>query len=91
MIRAGYCQDLGKALDFQFVKNFVQLTWKELIIANLFFVAASIPLMLIGFLMCFVGIYLMIGVMLLAQAHLIDYQLYAIYLSRGGEPIPTKT
>lgn len=91
MIRAGYCQDLGKALDFQFVKCFVQLMWKEMIIANLFFLFASIPLMLIGLMMCFVGIYLMVGVMLLAQAHLIDYQLYAIYLSRGGEPIPTKS
>lgn len=91
MIRAGYCQDLGQALDFHFVKDFVRLMWKEIIITNLFLMVASIPLMLIGLLMCFVGIYLMVGVVMLAQAHLIDYQLYAIYLSRGGEPIPLKT
>jgi hypothetical protein len=90
MIRAGYCQDLGQALDFHFVKSFVQLMWKEIIITNLFLMVATIPLMLIGLLMCLVGIYLTIGVMMLAQAHLIDYQLYAIYLSRGGEPIPLK-
>lgn len=91
MIRAGYCQDLGMALDVQFVKSFLRLMWKEILIANLFFLVASFPLMIIGLLMCFVGVYLMVGVLMLAQAHLINYQLYAIYLSRGGEPIPMKS
>ncbi|MBS0203545.1 MAG: DUF4013 domain-containing protein [Planctomycetes bacterium] len=89
-LRAGYSQDLGRALDLTFARDFLRLMWKDCLIAMLFLMISSIPLMLVGFLLCFVGVYFTIAIFMMAQAHLLDYQLYAIYLSRGGTPIPRK-
>lgn len=90
MLRAGYSQDLGQSFDLAFARDFLRLMWKETLIAMVFLMFSAIPLMLAGFLLCFVGVYFTIAIFMMAQAHLIDYQLYAIYLSRGGMPIPPK-
>ena len=89
-LRAGYCQDLGQAFDFRFAMDFLRLMWKETLIAMLFIMISAIPLMFLGMLMCFVGVYFTMAMLMLAQAHLIDFQLYSIYLSKGGTPIPLK-
>jgi hypothetical protein len=89
-LRAGYSQDLATALDLQFMKRFLSLVWKDLLLATVFLMISSLVLAFVGMLMCFVGVYVMIAPIMLAQAHLIYYQVYAIYLSRGGEPIPLK-
>lgn len=89
-LRAGYSQDLATAFDFGFIKDFVRRMWKETLIVTLFLMVSSIPLMLAGLLLCGIGIYFAAAILLMAQAHLYDYQLYAIYLSRGGMPIPRK-
>jgi hypothetical protein len=89
-LRAGYTQDFGEAFKFGFVRDFVERMWFETILSMVFLMLCSIPLMIVGMLCCFVGTYFAMAIMMLAQAHLIDYQLYAVYLSRGGEPIPLK-
>lgn len=89
-LRAGYSQDLGQAFNFGFAMDFMRVMWKETLLAMIFLAICSIPLMLVGILFCFVGVYFTMSMVLLAQAHLIDFQLYSIYLSRGGEPIPLK-
>lgn len=91
LLRAGYSQDFGQAFNFQFAKNFLALMWKETLLATLFLAVISIPLFFAGMLLCFVGVYFTVSILMLAYAHLIDYQLYALYLSRGGEPIPLKS
>lgn len=89
-LRAGYSQDIAKAFDIGFAKEFLGLMWKEILVGMFFLILCSIPLMLIGMALCFVGVYATTSILMLAQGHLIDYQLYAIYLSRGGTPIPEK-
>jgi hypothetical protein len=89
-LRAGYSQDLGEAFHFGFAIDFLRVMWKEIVVAMIFLAVCSVPLMLAGILFCFVGVYFTLSMVLLAHAHLIDFQLYSIYLSRGGEPIPLK-
>lgn len=91
LLRAGYSQDFGQAFNFQFAKNFLALMWKETLLATLFLVIIAFPLFFVGTLLCFIGVYFTTSILMLAYAHLIDYQLYALYLSRGGEPIPLKS
>ncbi len=89
-LRAGLAQDFGAAFDFTFFKRFLASTWKECVLGMLFIIAVSFAAVIVGLALCFVGIYLTISVILLAQAHF-HYQLYELYLDRGGEPVPLKT
>lgn len=89
-LRAGLVQDFGAAFDFVFFKRFLASTWKECIIGMLFLIAVSIGAVIVGLALCIVGVYLTIGVVMLAQTHF-HYQLYELYLDRGGEPVPLKT
>jgi hypothetical protein len=49
-----------------------------------------IVLMIGGFMLCCVGAFPAATLALFANAHLL-YQLYEVYLFRGGQPIPLKT
>jgi hypothetical protein len=49
MLRAGLAQDLGAAFNFAWIKEFVRLTWKELLLGGL-------VLMIGGFAMIFMGL-----------------------------------
>lgn len=60
-----------------------------MLIAWLFLMATSIPLAIVGYLMCFIGMYPAMGLITVAQWHL-DFQLYHLYVSRGGVPVPIK-
>jgi hypothetical protein len=90
ILRAGLMQDFAAAFDIRFAKDFASRVWKETIIAMLFLMVTSIPLALIGILACFVGVYAAQVLIVMAQAHLMFFQLYDLYLARGGEPIPLK-
>ena len=86
-IRASLTQDFGSAFNFAFIKRFIALTWKEIIIASLFLVAASVVLTAVGAIIFCVGIYFATVVVYFCWVHL-QKQLYRLYLSRGGEPVP---
>jgi hypothetical protein len=89
MIRAGLAQEFGAAFEFGWIKDFLKKTWVEMILAMLFLGITSLLLSLLGMLACFVGLFAVIPIVSLAQAHL-WYQLYMLYLSRGGTPVPLK-
>lgn len=89
MLGAGIGQELGPAFNFTFIKDFVARMWKEMILSSLFLSATAMVLMLIGSLLFCIGMYPAMAVMMLANAHLL-YQLYNLYLARGGMPIPVK-
>ncbi len=89
VLRAGLTQDFAAAFNFEFFKDFLRRMWLETLIAAGFIVLTGIPLMLVGMLLCIVGMYPAMTLMLLAQTHL-HYQLYELYLERGGQPIPLK-
>ena len=86
-IRASLTQDFAKAFDFKFIKQFLALTWKEVVLSSLFVVGASIVLGCLGLLAFCIGIYFVSVLTYFSWTHL-HKQLYALYLSRGGEPVP---
>jgi len=86
-IRASLTQEFGAAFNFPFVKRFIALTWKEIIIASLFLMVTSLVLTTIGAILLCVGIYFATVIVYFCWVHL-QKQLYRLYLSRGGEPVP---
>ncbi|HVF73336.1 MAG TPA: DUF4013 domain-containing protein [Chthoniobacterales bacterium] len=86
-LRASITQEFGAAFDFAFVKRFLALTWKETILASLFQLCASFLLVAAGALLLCVGMYFATVPAYFCWVHL-HKQLYRLYLSRGGEPVP---
>ena len=85
-VRASLVQDFGKSFSLAFVKCFISLTWKESILVWLFMLVVSTGFMIAGMLACCIGIYFVMVPIYFAWTHL-SKQLYALYLSRGGEPV----
>ena len=86
-LRATITQDFGQSFNFAFVKKFIGLTWKEIILSSLFLFAASLILCSVGALAFCIGMYFATVPVYFCWIHL-HKQLYALYLSRGGEPVP---
>ena len=89
MLRAGLTQEFAKAFDFDFVFDFIRRMWLEMILVALFLWISTLVLMIAGFMLCCIGIYPAMTLMMLANTHLF-YQLYEVYLLRGGQSIPLK-
>lgn len=87
IIRASIMQDFVPAFNFAFVKRFIALTWKEIILASLFVCVVSLALCAAGAIILCVGMYFALVPAYFAWIHL-EKQLYQLYLSRGGDPIP---
>lgn len=87
MLRATLAQDFVPAFDFKFVKRFVSLVWLEILVSTIFMTAAAFVLGLAGMIALCVGIFVVPPIIYFAMIHL-DKQLYRLYLSRGGEPVP---
>jgi hypothetical protein len=88
-LRAGLQQDFAAAFDFGWAMDFVKKTWVEMILSMLFMNLTGVLLELIGLLALCIGIYPAMAIMMMGQTYML-YQLYALYLSRGGTPIPLK-
>lgn len=86
-LRASITQDFAQSFNFPFVKRFIALTWKEIILSSLFLIAASVILCGAGALVFCIGMYFATVPVYFCWIHL-HKQLYALYLSRGGEAIP---
>jgi hypothetical protein len=86
-LRATLTQDFAQSFNLPFVKRFASLMWKEILLAALFQVVASAVLGAVGFLALCIGICFATVIMYFCWMHL-HKQLYRLYLSRGGEPIP---
>jgi hypothetical protein len=86
-IRASLTQDFAKSFDFGFVKRFVALTWKEMVLSSLFVMATGLLFLCLGMIVFCVGIYFATVLTYFSWTHM-HKQLYTLYLSRGGEPVP---
>jgi hypothetical protein len=73
-----------------FARDFVGRMWKDLIAAGLFLLAFAILAHLVGLVLFCVGVYAASALCMMVHGHLL-LQLYELYLSRGGQPIPLKT
>jgi hypothetical protein len=86
-LRASMTQDFGQSFDIAFVKRFISLMWKEILISSLFLIAVSVLLVCVGLLVFCIGVWFSYVPVYFCWMHLYK-QLYRLYLSRGGEPIP---
>ena len=86
-IRASLTQDFAKSFDFGFVKRFLALTWKEIVLSSLFVMVTSVLFVCLGMIAFCVGMYFALVLVYFSWTHL-HKQLYMLYLSRGGEPVP---
>ncbi|MEX0791548.1 MAG: DUF4013 domain-containing protein [Pirellulaceae bacterium] len=90
LIRVGLSNELGEAFNFGWIMDFVSKMWLEQLLAGLFFMITAMVLMMLGMLALCVGMLFAIPIAALAYAHLC-FQLYQIYLSRGGQPVAIST
>lgn len=88
-IRAGLSQDFGQAFNIGWAVNFIKKTWVEMLLSGLFIMASSMLFMPLGLLACGVGVFAAQVIVMLGYTYF-QYQLYALFLARGGEPIPLK-
>ncbi len=86
-IAATITQDFVPAFNFRFVRNFLSLVWKELLITTLFLFALGIVMSIVAVCTCYIGAFALFPVMLFAWQHL-QKQLYLLHLARGGMILP---
>jgi hypothetical protein len=89
LLRAGLAQDFAEAFNFAWIKDFVRKMWLDTLLAVLFLMITSLVLVMLGYCACFIGVFVAQPIVLMAYAHIL-YQLYAIYLTRGGTPVFAK-
>jgi len=89
ILRAGLSQDFGESFRIAWIRDFIRKMWLEIILANLFLTLSSLVLMPLGCLALCIGMYAAYAVIFMAQTHLY-YQMYVLYLERGGLPVPVK-
>lgn len=89
ILRGGLSQDFAASFDFGWARDFLKRVGMDALFANLFLTITYMILLFLGLLVFCVGAYAAVAVAFLAWSHLM-FQLYAVYLSRGGSPIPLK-
>lgn len=89
LLRAGLSQDFSTAFDYAWVRQFIALTWRETLWGGLVLSIVAFAAQVVGLALCCVGIYPLVGMLLLAVTHF-HWQLYEIFLDRGGKPVPLK-
>ena len=87
MLRACMTQDFAQSFNFAWVKKFATVMWKEILLSALFLLAAGALLMCVGALVLCIGMYFALVPIYFCWIHL-DKQLYQLFVSRGGEPVP---
>lgn len=89
LLRAGLSQDFAQGFKFNWAIDYLSKMWMEVVMAVLFVFAAGLVFLPVGLITCGIGYIFFAAVAAMAQAHL-NWQIYTIYLARGGEPIPLK-
>jgi len=89
MVRAALLQDFGQSFNLTWVKDFLARTWRELLLETVFLWVTSLPMMIIGYAMCFVGLYAATALLSIAHWHL-NLQIYRLFVARGGAPLVPK-
>jgi hypothetical protein len=87
--RAELTEDFGESLKFGALWDYFRRTWKDALLSSFVFGLLAVPLVLLGMMLCFVGMYFAIVLLQVAAMHL-RWQIYEVYLARGGAPIPVK-
>jgi hypothetical protein len=88
-LRAGFIQDFVPAFNFKWTFDFIKRVWAEMLLSLLFLLVTAPFIAIAGLLLCCVGYLPALAWISLAHYHL-WFQLYDLYLERGGEAIPMK-
>jgi len=88
-LRAAMLQDFGASFTWVWVRDFLARVGGEVLLEWLFVMATALPLGVVGYALCFVGIYPAMALLTIAQWHLY-FQAYSLYLARGGTPLSVK-
>jgi hypothetical protein len=86
VLRAGFTGELKSAFSWSATMDFIRKMWLEILVVGLFMIATSIPIILLGELCCIIGVYPAAALLMMAEHHLL-WQLYELYLKRGGVAI----
>jgi hypothetical protein len=84
-LRAGLCKSFSEAFNPEFYFDFVKKCWKELLLAELFLFVSGQILVLVGMCVLCIGVNVAAAWVMLSRHHLM-YQVYLLYLERGGIP-----
>lgn len=89
LFRSALAMDFTEGFKFDWIKDFISRVGVEMVLGTLFLGIAYMILSMIGLIACCVGILFVFPIYSLAHANLL-FQLYSVYLSRGGTPVPIK-
>ncbi len=86
-LRAGLASDFGQGMNFRWAIDFGKRTWGQILLAMIYLMLVAIIAEFVGAVLCLVGLLVTLPV---AQLVMTDFgaQLYDIFLTRGGEPVP---
>jgi hypothetical protein len=87
VLRAGLSQKLGFGEALPFMQDFLKRMGKEVVLAQLFLVGTAIVIMPIAYALCVLPAFPAAVIIQMAHFHLL-YQLYGLYLKRGGTAVP---
>lgn len=88
-LRAGLSGDFASAFSMEFYRDFMKRVGKEVVLAELFMAVTGTLEVIVGLLLCYIGIFPAIALLMYAHHHL-EYQIYELYLERGGMPVQRK-
>lgn len=86
MLRSGLMMDFKAGFSKSFITGFIRKVGLSLLGYYLLLIVASFPLMLLGYLALFVGVFVVTAWMQVVLVHLL-FQHYDLFLARGGEAI----
>ncbi len=89
MLRAGLAPEFAQIFDFRWFRDFLRRVWIETLLAKLITLVTMLILMPLGLMLFCIGAIPMAVIIGMMDSHL-TAQLYAIFLERGGEPIPLR-
>jgi hypothetical protein len=87
MLRSCRTQNLSEAFSFSWSKDFIGRMWLDILLSMIVLTLMGMVLMVIGYLMICVGAILVMPLIYFMWFH-VEWQLYKVYLSRGGQPVP---
>jgi hypothetical protein len=89
MLRLGLSQNLAIGFNLRWCGDFLRRMWVEIVLSTLFVLMTGTVLTLLGCVFVFIGSYVGWAWATMASAHL-SWQIYEIYLARGGQGVPLK-
>jgi uncharacterized membrane protein YedE/YeeE len=85
-LQAGLQREFNVSAVIEFTKDFNKRVFKEMLLSALFVFAIALVAEFVGLLACVFGVLFTMTAVIFAQHHLF-FQLYELYLERGGAPL----